>query len=137
MAWKVKLVERKMPDGDPTTGKTVYLRYCASCHRPDLRGNPPEFPSLVAIGERRSVDDIEAVVRDGAGRMPGHPELHGSVRRAIVDYVMTVAVSVVSRPSTSMFRTTSPSTALAARARSAAAPRIACPTGSRLRITPP
>lgn len=88
MAWKVKLAERKMPDGEPTTGQTLYERYCASCHRADLRGSPPEFPSLVDVGTRRSVDDIESVVRDGAGRMPGHPELHSAVRRAIVEYVV-------------------------------------------------
>jgi quinoprotein glucose dehydrogenase len=89
MAWRVKLVERKMPDGEPTSGKALYERYCASCHRADMRGTPPEFPSLVDIGARRSVDDVAAIVHDGAGRMPGHPELHTTVRRAIVEYVVT------------------------------------------------
>jgi quinoprotein glucose dehydrogenase len=88
MAWKVKLAERKVP-GEASTGKDLYERHCASCHRPDLRGNPPEFPSLVDIGQRRSVDEVDSVVRSGAGRMPGHPELHAAVRRAIVDYTMT------------------------------------------------
>src|SRR3982751_4756555 len=89
MAWKVGLAERKMPDGEATTGKTLYERYCASCHRPDLAGNPPEFPSLIDVGKRRNVDEIESIVHDGAGRMPGHPELHSAIRRAIVDYVLT------------------------------------------------
>ncbi len=89
MAWRVKLTERKMPDGDPTTGKVLYDRYCASCHRPDLRGSPPEFPSLVGLAARRSVDDVSHVVQYGAGRMPGHPELHMAVRRALVEYVLT------------------------------------------------
>jgi quinoprotein glucose dehydrogenase len=95
MAWLVKLVERKMPDGEPTTGKTLYLRYCAACHRADLRGNPPEFPSLVGVGRRRDVDQIEDVVREGAGRMPAYAELHGAVRRAIVGYVVTGRSGVV------------------------------------------
>ncbi|NUR54319.1 MAG: PQQ-binding-like beta-propeller repeat protein [Acidobacteria bacterium] len=89
MAWKVKLAERKMPDGETTNGKELYDRYCAACHRPDLRGNPPEFPSLTDVGTRRNIDEIESVVRSGAGRMPGHPELHPALRRAIVDYVLT------------------------------------------------
>jgi quinoprotein glucose dehydrogenase len=87
MAWKVKLAERKMPDGEPTTGKVLYERYCASCHRADLSGTPPEFPSLSDVGRRISVDDIDSIVRNGSGRMPGHPELHSAVRRAIVTYV--------------------------------------------------
>jgi len=89
MAWKVKLAERRLPDGEPATGKILYERYCASCHRPDLQGNPPEFRSLADVASRRSVDEVETVVREGAGRMPGHPELHAAVRRAIVDYVLT------------------------------------------------
>jgi quinoprotein glucose dehydrogenase len=89
MAWNVKLAERKMPDGESASGKTLYERYCASCHRTNLRGNPPEFPSLVGIGARRNVDEIATIVREGAGRMPGSAQLHGAVRRAIVDYVVS------------------------------------------------
>jgi quinoprotein glucose dehydrogenase len=95
MAWQVKLVERRMPDGGETTGKTLYERYCASCHGADMRGNPPEFPSLVDVGARRSVDEIESIVRDGGGRMPGHPELHAAVRRAIVLFVLIGKSDVV------------------------------------------
>ena len=89
MAWMVKLAKRPLPDGEPAGGKELYTRYCASCHREDLRGNPPEFPSLVDIGSRRNVDEVAHVVREGAGRMPGYQELHEAVRRAIVAYVMT------------------------------------------------
>jgi quinoprotein glucose dehydrogenase len=84
-----------MPDGEPTDGKSLYERYCASCHRADRRGSPPEFPSLVDIGARRSVEDVEGIVQYGAGRMPGHPELHNAVRRAIVAYVLTGTSDVV------------------------------------------
>jgi quinoprotein glucose dehydrogenase len=88
MAWRMKLAERKMPDGKPTTGKALYLQYCASCHRADLKGNPPEFPSLVGIGARRNVDEISAKVREGGGRMPAYGEMHSAIRRAIVQYVL-------------------------------------------------
>jgi quinoprotein glucose dehydrogenase len=89
MAWTVKLAERKMPDGEPTTGKTLYERNCASCHRSNLRGKPPEFPSLVGIGTRRNIDEISAAVREGGGRMPSYESLHGAARRAIVQYIVT------------------------------------------------
>jgi quinoprotein glucose dehydrogenase len=89
MAWRVKLVEHAMPNGAPTNGKALYALYCASCHRADLRGSPPEFPSLIDVGKRRGVDEIDNLVHYGAGRMPGHPELHAAVRRAIVEYVLT------------------------------------------------
>jgi quinoprotein glucose dehydrogenase len=95
MAWKVRLVERDMPSGQ-STGQELYGRYCASCHRPDLRGSPPEFPSLVGVANRKGVDEVDNIVHYGAGRMPGHPELADAVRRAIVDYVLTGRSDVVS-----------------------------------------
>ena len=89
MAWRVKLAERTLPDGKPTHGKALYQTYCASCHRADLKGNPPEFPSLSGLAARRSVDEVAWVVREGAGRMPGYRDMHPAMRRAIVEYVMS------------------------------------------------
>jgi quinoprotein glucose dehydrogenase len=88
MAWRVRLAERTMPDGAPETGKALYERHCASCHKADLSGNPPEFPSLAGIAARRSIDEVSDVVRDGGGRMPPFGVLHGAARRAIVRYVV-------------------------------------------------
>jgi quinoprotein glucose dehydrogenase len=103
MAWTVRLSGRPMPDEGPTTGKELYERLCASCHRADFRGTPPEFPSLVDIASRRSVDEVSAVVRDGRGRMPGNQQLHGAARRAIVRYAMTGTSDVVRSDSPTPF----------------------------------
>ena len=89
MAWKVKLAERKMPDGEPTTGKALYETLLRVVPPADLSGTPPEFPRSSTSAARRSVDDLESIVRNGAGPMPGIPELHNAVRRAIVTYVAT------------------------------------------------
>jgi quinoprotein glucose dehydrogenase len=89
MAWVVKLNEREKPGGEPVGGRALYERHCASCHRSDLRGNPPEFPSLVGIGARRDVEEVAEVVREGAGRMPGYAQLSAPARRVIVEYVLT------------------------------------------------
>ncbi len=102
MAWKVRLVERDMPSGQ-ATGQELYGRYCASCHRPDLRGSPPEFPSLADVATRKGVDEVDNIVHYGAGRMPGHPELADAVRRAIVNYVLTGRSDVVSEDKPSPF----------------------------------
>ena len=89
MTWRVKLAERKLPNSKPTNGKALYQTYCASCHRADLKGNPPELPALVGIGERRSVDEVSAIVREGGGRMPAYMDMHPAMRRAIVQYVVS------------------------------------------------
>jgi quinoprotein glucose dehydrogenase len=89
MAWMVKLAERKMPEGEPETSEVLYERYCASCHRADFSGQPPEFPSLKDIGARLDVDQISKVTREGGGRMPAFKHLNSAVIRALVRYIVT------------------------------------------------
>ena len=57
----------------PAAG-SVYLSNCASCHRDELEGAPPQIPSLVGIGQRRSPDELRTVISEGRGphgRLPG------------------------------------------------------------------
>lgn len=86
MAWIIKLVERK--NEKRATGRTLYLRQCAACHRDDLSGSPPEFPSLVNLAGRRSVDQVHGIVTKGAGRMPGYAHLGDRSVDAILAYIL-------------------------------------------------
>lgn len=70
-----------------TSGRRLYVRHCASCHKADLSGSGAEFPSLRGIGSRRSIAEIANVVRGGAGRMPGFGHLEQKAIDAIVSYV--------------------------------------------------
>ena len=81
MAWIMRLVPRETKD--------AYKSNCASCHRADRRGTPPEFPSLVDIGQRRSRAEIAAIIREGAGRMPGFASLGAETIRGLADYLLT------------------------------------------------
>lgn len=87
MPWILRLVPRKKA-GEKDSARTLYNRHCASCHREDLAGSPPEFPSLKNVAGRRTADDVRAVVRKGAGRMPGFGHLGENVE-AIVQFVLT------------------------------------------------
>lgn len=86
MAWVIKLVERK--NDRRVTGRTLYLRQCASCHRDNLAGSPPEFPSLVNLAGRRSAQQVRDLVLKGAGRMPGYGHLGTSAIEAILAYIL-------------------------------------------------
>jgi len=85
MPWILRLVER--PKAGKTTGRSLYAARCAGCHRQDLRGSPPEFPSLAEIGKRRTREQIAAFIRQGSGRMPAFTQLPPDALAAIVAYV--------------------------------------------------
>lgn len=65
MAWTGGLakVEKSSP------GEETYLKSCSVCHGRDRQGSAG-FPSLAGIGNRLTVQEIEAVLRNGKGRMP-------------------------------------------------------------------
>ncbi|MDQ6705093.1 MAG: PQQ-binding-like beta-propeller repeat protein [Acidobacteriota bacterium] len=86
MAWIMRLVERGNVTG-PETGRSLYVQYCASCHRAHRQGAPPEFPSLVGIGGKHSRAEIETIVRKGNGRMPGFGYLKREEINALVRYI--------------------------------------------------
>jgi glucose dehydrogenase len=77
------------PDDAGQSGRSLYLRDCATCHRDDRLGTPPQFPSLVGIAERKSRADIVAAIQKGGARMPGFPNLQPLAVNAIVQYLTT------------------------------------------------
>jgi quinoprotein glucose dehydrogenase len=87
MAWILRLVEAPKR-GEPPSGRALYLKNCSSCHRQDFKGTPPEFPSLVGMSRKHSIQELTAIIRGGAGRMPGF-QLHPAAIRAVVEYVST------------------------------------------------
>ncbi len=75
------------PAVEATTGRGVYQQNCATCHRDDLQGAPPQIASLVGIGQRKTRREISAVIEKGAGRMPGFPYLSPAAVSAVVEYL--------------------------------------------------
>ncbi|MBZ5563771.1 MAG: PQQ-binding-like beta-propeller repeat protein [Acidobacteriia bacterium] len=86
MAWVLRLVERPKTKALAST-RQVYAAHCASCHRPDMRGTPPEFPSLVNVGSRLKEDEMAKIIREGRGRMPNFAELGENVIAAMANFL--------------------------------------------------
>ena len=88
MAWILRLVERPKTKGQASS-RQVYLASCANCHRQDMRGSPPEFPSLLKLGEKYKESEIAKIIREGRGRMPGFAHLGQNVIEALAHLLAT------------------------------------------------
>jgi quinoprotein glucose dehydrogenase len=85
MAWMGRLA----PNVAGTGGRALYLRHCASCHRDNLRGAPPQMPSLVGVAQRRNSGELTRIIRQGTGRMAGVPTLSTEEVAAILEFLKT------------------------------------------------
>lgn len=88
MAWILRLVPRVLGT-EAVTGSSLYRQNCAGCHRLDLKGSPPEFPSLVDLSSRLTRDQASEMVHHGAGRMPGFGRIGDSNINAILEFVIS------------------------------------------------
>lgn len=88
MAWILKLRKRP-PPGPALSGKAVFMNECSACHGADMKGAPPEFPSLVGVRQRMSDLDAFLTVAMGSGRMPGFSRLGEAPLKAVVEYLLT------------------------------------------------
>jgi quinoprotein glucose dehydrogenase len=98
MAWLGSLAPS---DRTHSTGKTIYLRDCASCHGDSGKGSPPQFPSLVGLSKWLKPDQFAERVRKGGGRMPGFPAMQADALHAVAMFLDNGAEIPVGNPEVS------------------------------------
>jgi quinoprotein glucose dehydrogenase len=86
MAWVLRLVPQKARTAE-TNGRDIFLRNCSACHRSDMKGAPPEFPSLIGVANRYDEGTVKHLIAQGAGRMPGFSSLGEDQLEAVFEYV--------------------------------------------------
>jgi len=63
-----------------------YKQSCSLCHGAKLDGNLSN-PSLVGIGQKLSVDEVNKIILDGTGDMPGG-FLQGTEAQKVAEWVV-------------------------------------------------
>jgi quinoprotein glucose dehydrogenase len=69
-------------------GHFIFESNCRACHGSDLKGSPPAIPSLRGIATRFNQEQIERLVRQGRGPMPGFPRLSEADMQSLIAFVL-------------------------------------------------
>lgn len=85
----------EVPTGSSDYG--TYAQHCGSCHGLKLEGTETA-PALIGVRSRLALEDIEAIMSEGSGRMPGFAHLDDAEWAAIVRYISSLD-PVVDQPS--------------------------------------
>lgn len=89
LPWILTMVPTRESGADESasTGELIYRSSCAGCHGLDRRGDPPTFPSLVDVTDRRTLSTVRTVIREGQGRMPAFGHLSERETDALVEFL--------------------------------------------------
>ena len=71
------------------SARQLYLQNCANCHGDTLAGSPPQLPKLLNMGPKWDAPAIFRITRQGAGRMPGFPNLSDAEVKAVSQYILS------------------------------------------------
>ena len=87
MPWLLRLVP---PSAMRRTTKAsnVYRFACASCHRADRKGAPPEYPALDNLVGRMNDEQIGNILRKGSGRMPSFAAMGTPAIEGLIDFLL-------------------------------------------------
>lgn len=69
-------------------GKGAYMKYCVSCHGPELKGDGKSFPSLVDLNKRYSEPQARMVIENGGNRMPPFRQIPESEKTALLTFLL-------------------------------------------------
>lgn len=90
--WELVMADRSTAAADRqktrmTQANALYLVNCASCHGKDRKGSGPELPGLINVEKKRSLDDIQNLLKTGSGRMPSFQHLSDRDRNLIISFI--------------------------------------------------
>ncbi|SEK17922.1 outer membrane protein assembly factor BamB family protein [Parapedobacter koreensis] len=91
MAWLFSLSPKEEDDESAglTTGNLLFNKHCAACHGVDLTGYPSSgYPALVDVKKSFRRPELEKIVINGKGMMPGFGHLTALDRQAIIDFLL-------------------------------------------------
>ena len=84
-------------------GKGIYLKYCATCHGRDRRGDEPHNPSLRDIEKKLTKHAALEKIMNGSGRMPSFSTILQGREEAILAYLFETKEARPSRAEADLF----------------------------------
>lgn len=69
-------------------GRSVYARYCISCHGPELQGDGKAFPSLKDLNKKYNEQQLRQIVDNGRNMMPSFRQIVEAEKAPLMTYLL-------------------------------------------------
>ncbi|MFC0772857.1 outer membrane protein assembly factor BamB family protein [Terrimonas alba] len=92
LPWLLKMIDmpRKNTGSNSlkTIGRSVYGKYCISCHGPELKGNGTSFPSLVNLEKKYTDKTLSNIIENGRNMMPAFKQVTTDEKEALAAFLL-------------------------------------------------
>lgn len=72
-----------------SSGRAIYMNYCAGCHKEDRSGDEPLYPSLIGLEKRMTREQVVSKIRQGGGKMPPFASVIQGKEAAIAAFLLS------------------------------------------------
>jgi quinoprotein glucose dehydrogenase len=69
-------------------GKSVYAKYCISCHGPELKGNGVAFPSLIGLNKKYNEQQVRQIIDNGRNMMPSFRQILEQEKGPLITFLL-------------------------------------------------
>lgn len=69
-------------------GKSVYAKYCISCHGPELKGDGKAFPSLIGLNKRYNETQVRQIIENGRNMMPSFKQIVEAEKAPLLTFLL-------------------------------------------------
>jgi quinoprotein glucose dehydrogenase len=91
LPWSLTMIDVPAKNEDISikgVGKTVYGKYCISCHGATLKGNGPSYPSLVDLHKKYTPEQVQDIIEHGKNMMPAFTQLEANEKQALLAFLL-------------------------------------------------
>jgi len=92
LPWSLTMIDVPAKNGHDLSikgvGKTVYGKYCMSCHGTELKGNGSSYPSLVELHKKYKPEQVQDIIEHGKNMMPAFTQLEPNEKQALLAFLM-------------------------------------------------
>lgn len=92
MAWILTMIDVPKENNTDVSlkgiGKTVYNKYCMSCHGAELKGNGTSYPSLLQLEKKYNDDQANQIIQNGKNMMPAFKQISEGERNALLAFLL-------------------------------------------------
>jgi len=93
LPWSLTMIDVPKNKNDRSLkgiGRSVYNRYCISCHGPELKGNGSAYPSLVNLEKKLNEEQTRRVIENGKNMMPAFKQITEADKGALLAFILNL-----------------------------------------------